>query len=106
MQHISGLHAIIDQYDVFLIDQFGVLHDGTVAYPASLDALEFLRQRGKTVVVLSNSGKRSSVNIARLQSLGFAQSGFDHVVTSGDVAHAYLSDELSRQQHQYCYFIA
>ena len=83
---VGGLGAIAQSFDLFLIDQFGVLHDGHRPYDGAVDCLTQLKAAGKTVVLLSNSGKRASANAARLEQFGFPRSAFDHVVTSGEVA--------------------
>jgi len=86
MKRIGGLREIADQFDLFLVDQYGVLHDGVAAYPGAIDGLVKLTSRGRKIVVLTNSGKSSAANRARLDALGFAGSGFNAVVSSGDVA--------------------
>jgi HAD superfamily hydrolase (TIGR01459 family) len=85
MKRIVGLREIVDQFDLFLVDQYGVLHDGVAAYPGAINGLARIRSRGRKAVVLTNSGKSSAANLARLGALGFADSGFDAVVSSGDV---------------------
>ena len=91
MTRIEGLAAIADRYDAFVIDQFGVLHDGRTTYPGAVGALEMLRERGKRVVLVSNSGKRSAPNVERLARLGIGAHLFDAFVSSGEVAHAMIS---------------
>ena len=83
---IQALNEIVDRFDVFLLDQFGVLHNGRIAYPDAVAAAHFLKQHHKSLVVISNSGKRAADNAARLQTLGFDTSLFERVVTSGEVA--------------------
>ncbi|WEX08369.1 TIGR01459 family HAD-type hydrolase [Chelativorans sp. AA-79] len=80
------LQALIAAHDVFFVDQFGTLHDGSSPYPGAVEALLAMRQAGKTVVILSNSGKSGTDNAARFVGLGFPAGSFDHFVTSGDVA--------------------
>jgi HAD superfamily hydrolase (TIGR01459 family) len=82
----TGLAALAARYDVFLVDQFGVLHDGSAAYPGAVEALAALKQSGATVVLLSNSGKRSGPNEERLAALGFRLGSWDLFLTSGEVA--------------------
>ncbi len=81
-------------YDVFFIDQFGVLRDGEAAYAGAALALARLKAQGKTIVILSNSGRTGEYNAARLVRLGFDSGSFDHFVTSGDVALALLESGL------------
>lgn len=40
------------------MDQFGVLHDGKVAYPGSIEAVKALASAGKKVLIISNSSRR------------------------------------------------
>jgi len=86
MKRIAGLREIADQFDLFLVDQYGVLHDGLAPYPGAIDGLARLRSCGRKAVVLTNSGKGSAANLARLGTLGFADSSLDAVVSSGEVA--------------------
>lgn len=85
---IAGLSEIAGRYGALLVDQFGTLHDGTVAYPHAADALRRFRESGGKVAILSNSAKTGADNIARLAKFGFGSEHFDAVVTSGDAAQA------------------
>lgn len=88
------LDELAERYDSFLIDQFGVLHDGEVAYEGAADALKRLTSAGRRVVLISNSGKRSAPNEKRLVALGFARDSFDMVLSSGEVAWHMLADRM------------
>lgn len=89
---VDGLAALAVRYDGFLLDQFGVLHDGTAVYPGVADCLEALQETGKRVVILSNSGTRREANIDRLARLGIPAELYEDFVTSGEVTRAVLSD--------------
>jgi len=84
MKRIDGLRDIADQFDLYLVDQYGVLHDGVTAYPDAIEALTRIGSSGREVIVLTNSGKVASDNLARLKKLGFSGSHF-RVVSSGEV---------------------
>lgn len=43
---------------VWLLDQFGVLHDGKVAYPEAIETCKRLAEAGRRLVVISNSSRR------------------------------------------------
>jgi len=79
---ITGLSEIAGQYGALLVDQFGTLHDGTVAYPHAAEALRRFRESGGKVIVLSNSAKTGADNIVRLAKFGFGPEHFDAVITS------------------------
>ena len=82
----ASLDDLATRFDVFLLDQYGVLHDGLAPYPGAVEALEKLKQAGKRIALISNSGKRASVNEQRLYRLGFTRRSFDLILTSGEVA--------------------
>jgi HAD superfamily hydrolase (TIGR01459 family) len=85
---IAGLSEVAGQYGALLVDQFGTLHDGAIAYPHAAEALRRFRESGGKVAVLSNSAKTGADNIVRLAKFGFGPDHYDAVVTSGDAAQA------------------
>ena len=87
----ATLPELAQDHDAFLVDQFGVLLDGKAAYPWAPQALAFLAATGKPVILLSNSGKRSDPNAARLIRLGFRRDSFRLVLSSGEAAWRHLS---------------
>ena len=89
---LTTLRDLADQYDAFLIDQFGVLLDGAGAYENAPWALSELAKTGKPIVILSNSGKRAAPNEARLTRLGFARGDYQTVLSSGEAAYRLLSE--------------
>jgi HAD superfamily hydrolase (TIGR01459 family) len=83
---ISGLGAIADRFDHVLLDQWGTLHEGRTIAPAACDCVTKLRDAGKRVLALSNSGKRAADNERRLAALGLPREAYDGVLSSGEVA--------------------
>lgn len=84
MTIIEGLSEVADRYALFLVDQWGVLHDGQSPHDGAIGALLALRAIGKKIVILSNSSKRISVTLPRMADMGFGPDCYDHCVTSGD----------------------
>lgn len=82
---LQGLATLAEHYDGFVLDQFGVLHDGQRPYPGVAEALRQLRATGKHVMVLSNSGKRAAHNAERLARFGVTPDLYDSVLSSGEV---------------------
>ena len=83
---IMGLRTIADRFDHVLLDQWGTLHEGTAIFPDAIDCLARLRDAGKRVLVLSNSGRRAYDNQQRLAALGLPADTYDGVLSSGEVA--------------------
>ena len=83
-REIASLAEVASSYDAIVLDQWGVLHDGSRPYPGAIEALLGLKQAGVRLAVLSNSGKRAASNAARITSMGFPDDLFDVVMTSGE----------------------
>jgi HAD superfamily hydrolase (TIGR01450 family) len=93
MRFIRGLQEIIHEYDVFLIDMWGVLHDGKQPYEHVLHTIKQMKQSSnsnKVLILLSNSSKRYHHSIKNLQQLGFHDDDFHAVITSGEVTYQML----------------
>jgi HAD superfamily hydrolase (TIGR01459 family) len=92
LRDIAGLGEIAGGYDAFLLDQYGVLHDGMRLYPGALEALRQLAAQRKIVLVLTNSGKRAAANRERLVRLGIGRELFLDAVSSGEAAWVAIRD--------------
>lgn len=94
MRSIAGLREIVDDYDVLLLDMWGVLHDGERPYTGVLEAVQKLRSHDvkKKLIVLSNSSKPKEHSRRSLLKLGFdPDTSFDAIITSGEVCKDLLS---------------
>jgi HAD superfamily hydrolase (TIGR01459 family) len=89
MREIGGVGEIADRYDLFLFDQYGVLHDGQRPYAGTLAVLARLAPRA---LVITNSGKRAAANRERLARLGIARALYLDLLSSGEVAWSGLRD--------------
>lgn len=109
MTFCHGLYELMDSYDGFIIDQWGVLHNGIAPYDGVIDALNHLRQRKKQLVILSNSAKRSDENIDRLKKLGIKPTLYKAVVSAGEVTWQGLKEQKEapfKGLGQKCYLVA
>ena len=102
MRRIAGLAEIAAAYDAFLIDQYGVLHDGHRPYAGVPEALAALKRAGKTVIVLTNSGRTAAANEARMAKIGFDLAQIDHTITSGETAARVINAD-AELCHATCY---
>jgi len=81
---ISGINSIIDKYDFFILDIWGVIHDGINVYPGTKNALLKLRELNKPFYFLSNSPRPANIAHAKFLQLGLDFVSPDQIVTSGD----------------------
>ncbi|GKY94547.1 hypothetical protein MPSEU_000420400 [Mayamaea pseudoterrestris] len=95
MKLIQGISDIINDYDVFLLDMWGVLHDGNRPYVGVLDTLQTLKHKhpNKRLIIISNSSKRKQDSILALEKLGFDPSHFEQIITSGELTHQMLLEQ-------------
>lgn len=84
MKSIQGLRDVAGDYDLFLIDQWGVIHNGETPYDGALDALARVKALGRPVIILSNSARRTHVGTAKMDAMGIHRELYDHLVTSGE----------------------
>ena len=84
MQHIDGLREIASDYDGFIVDLWGVVHNGVTPYPAALDCLE--RLHGRPVLLLSNAPRRAASAQRMLRRLGVEDRFYTGLLTSGEAA--------------------
>ena len=86
-----ALSALAALYEGFILDQWGVLHDGAQPYPGAIECLRRLHATGKPIVVLSNSSKRESENLALMASMGFDPAWLVCFVAAGEEARLALA---------------
>ena len=82
---INSFSTILDKYDFFILDQWGVMHDGQKGYKHAINAVNTLIIEDKKLVIISNSSKRKISSINRLKDLGFNKNNFIEIMTSGEM---------------------
>ncbi len=93
---IKNLREIKDLYDVFILDQWGVMHDGKYGYDHAINSVEKLILENKKLIIISNSSKRKLSSINRLKKLGFDKTNFLEVMTSGEMIWQELSYSINK----------
>jgi HAD superfamily hydrolase (TIGR01459 family) len=89
---IDGMRELAPDYDGFILDLWGVVHDGTAPFPGVLDCMGRLVDRGKRVVLLSNAPRRSDDVVRRIALIGVPAGLYHAVMSSGEEAWQYLHD--------------
>lgn len=95
MHAISGIRELANRYDAFILDLWGVIHDGLALYPGVADCLEELNQKGKRVLFLSNAPRRSAQAQTVLAKLGVHSGMYEAIITSGEVTYQMMAAHQS-----------
>lgn len=90
MEILDGIATIADRYDGYVLDLWGVVHDGRKPYPGVPDALAALKARGKAVVFLTNAPRRAHAVAGMLDRMGLDRALYDGIVSSGEFSWWHL----------------
>jgi HAD superfamily hydrolase (TIGR01459 family) len=97
--YLQSLKEVAAAYDGFLIDIWGVIHNGVVLYPDVLDTLQWLQESNKKTLLLSNAPRRLHLAKQKLAELGLAITSYGDIYTSGEDCHQALRNR-STPWHQ------
>jgi HAD superfamily hydrolase (TIGR01459 family) len=86
VQIIGGLRELAPHYDGFILDLWGVIHDGVAPMPGAVDCLRSLVEGDKRIILLSNAPRRADDVIRRITSIGVPTGLYHHVMSSGEEA--------------------
>jgi HAD superfamily hydrolase (TIGR01459 family) len=80
--------TLAPHYDAVLSDVWGVVHNGVASFPAACQALTRFREKGGSVVLISNAPRPGNQVVRLLDHLNVPHSTYDGIMTSGDVTRA------------------
>lgn len=86
--------SLVSQYDGFILDQFGVIHNGSKALEGSIELMEHLARKEKKLIVLSNTSQPSSAALKKLPNYGFNINHLVGAVTSGEEASRFIRQKF------------
>jgi HAD superfamily hydrolase (TIGR01459 family) len=87
----DGMRDLAPRYDGFILDLWGVVHDGVAPFPGVLDCMERLVAAKKRVVLLSNAPRRADDVIRRIAKIGVPKALYHGLMSSGEEAWQHLS---------------
>jgi HAD superfamily hydrolase (TIGR01459 family) len=90
---IGSINELGQRYRTWLVDIWGVMHDGARAYDPAVEATRAFRAEGGLVVLLSNSPRPSPGVKRQLTDLGVPPDAYDATVTSGDLTRYELNKQ-------------
>jgi HAD superfamily hydrolase (TIGR01459 family) len=92
MEHLPGFAPLAARYDGFILDLWGVIHDGINAFPHAVDCLHALRAAGKRTLLLSNVPRPNGPVQAMMRRMGIEDDLYSHLLTSGEAVRRALTD--------------
>ena len=92
-----GLNSIADNYELFYIDLWGVVHNGVKLHNEAINTLKQISNKKKEYVLLTNAPRPNSSVKKFLEKLGMEKEIRDHVFTSGEASLNYLKKNFSNK---------
>jgi HAD superfamily hydrolase (TIGR01459 family) len=94
----EGLRSIVENYDLFYIDLWGVVHNGIKLHPEAIKVLNELELKGKEYVLLTNAPRPSGAVKAFLKNMNLEEKIRNHVFSSGEASLNYLKNNFSSKK--------
>ena len=92
MKKLEHLSEIYSSYDTFIIDLWGVMHDGILLNNKAIKAVEELKKNEKKIVFLSNAPRPSLKVKEFLKKIKMDEKFLNNIVTSGEAAMQALNE--------------
>tara|TARA_Y100001970_G_C14036766_1_gene751521 strand:+ start:100 stop:912 length:813 start_codon:yes stop_codon:yes gene_type:complete len=86
IKKLDHLSSIYQEYDAFLIDLWGVMHDGIRLNVSAIDAVNKLEAKGKKIIFLSNAPRPTKKVAEFLKKLKMEDKLLKNILTSGEAA--------------------
>jgi HAD superfamily hydrolase (TIGR01459 family) len=93
---LSSIAPLAETSEAWIVDIWGVMHNGARAHPAAGEACKRFRARGGIVVLLSNAPRPFPAVVPHMTSLGVDPDAYDTGVTSGDATREMIAGWQSR----------
>jgi HAD superfamily hydrolase (TIGR01459 family) len=97
LRFAERLSELVDGVEVILSDIWGVVHNGLEAFPEACEALHTYRQRGGTVILITNAPRPADSVQRQLRKLGVADDIYDAIVSSGDLTRHFVADHPGKK---------
>jgi HAD superfamily hydrolase (TIGR01459 family) len=96
---LSGIRDLAKSSDAWLVDVWGVMHNGAVAFQAAVEACTEFRKSGGYVVLLTNAPRPGPAVVHQISRIGVPQSAYNAVLSSGDVTRGLVTEWRDKRIH-------
>src|SRR5215831_12893752 len=87
---LSSIAELSSTSDAWIVDIWGVMHNGARAFAAAGEACRRFRRRGGIVMLLSNAPRPFRAVVQQMTALGVDPEAYDGGVTSGDATRGLI----------------
>jgi HAD superfamily hydrolase (TIGR01459 family) len=94
---LPSIGTLVPSCDAWIVDIWGVMHNGARAFQAAGEACAKFRAGGGIVVLLSNAPRPFSAVVGHMASLGVDPGAYDGGVTSGDATRGMIEAWAGRR---------
>ncbi len=89
---LNSIAALAQETDAWLVDIWGVMHNGVAPFSSAGEACARFRESGGTVLLLSNSPRPAAGVKEQLDQIGVRADAYDGILSSGDATRELIQD--------------
>ncbi|MFT5114729.1 MAG: HAD superfamily hydrolase (TIGR01459 family) [Parasphingorhabdus sp.] len=105
-QIVKGVKGLVKEYQLLLIDIWGVLYDGGQVFSPALHCLQKLSALHVPIILLSNAARRKSLLEAQLSHAGIPTHLYSSLLSSGELTWQFLYEQtVSRMRWRNGYYL-
>ena len=95
---VEGFRSVFENYELFFIDLWGVVHNGIELHKNAIHALSKITEAKKKYILLTNAPRPNNNVKIFLEKLGLNKKMRENVFTSGEAALSYLKKKTYRSE--------
>ena len=99
---LKTLEEIENEYKIFFVDLWGVIHNGIELFEYVKSTLKRLKNKKKLIFFITNAPRRASVISDQLNNFGLTKEFYDHIVSSGEITWLNLKENYEGKR---CFLI-
>jgi HAD superfamily hydrolase (TIGR01459 family) len=93
---LEKFSELAGSYDAVLSDVWGVVHNGVAATESACEALKRFRDKGGTVILITNAPRPGLVVTKFIDKVGVPHNAYDDIVSSGDVTRSVMAERSGK----------
>ncbi|MEL6373322.1 MAG: TIGR01459 family HAD-type hydrolase [Pseudomonadota bacterium] len=93
---ITSVQSIAQASRAWIVDIWGVIHNGARLFPDAVAACKAFRAAGGIVVLVTNAPRPTAAIEQQLETMGVPDGTYDAIVTSGDVTRGLIRNHVGQ----------